>query len=303
MHRLILFTFCLLCLSTCDDGDIINVDLEFDGNLEVCENITSEYIVYDINTDPSESLSLIFPRTADDELLFNPIETPYVRTYSINGGSVRFNYRTYNQTPEFCNSIPDPDIMILEDYEANGGTVTAIATFIDSDDDGIPNEDEGADPNGDGDFSDSLDTDGDGIFNYIDRDDDNDNVFTEDEDDNEDGDNNPFTNPRDTDGDGIPDYLENDDDDDGTPTRLEDEDEDGNPLNDFLNDGDELPRYRDNSTNQAFGETPLRTNFFTRTITTTFTIDNLGLEILNAQFLDFGTYEETITSEVFDPNE
>jgi hypothetical protein len=75
--------------------------------------------------------------------------------------------------------------------------------IADADRDGVVNNDEDVD--GDGDVL-NDDTDEDGIRNYIDIDDDNDGVLTKDEDPNGDGD---PTND-DTDGDGIPDYLDDD---------------------------------------------------------------------------------------------
>ncbi|MEX0291463.1 MAG: gliding motility-associated C-terminal domain-containing protein [Flavobacteriaceae bacterium] len=100
-----------------------------------------------------------------------------------------------------------------------------------------------------------LDIDDDGIVNSF-------------EDLNEDGDNDPSTNPTDTDGDGIPDYLDIDSDDDGIPDNVEGQttagyippsltDADGNGLDDAYEnggsvgivpidtDGDGLPDYVD----------------------------------------------------------
>jgi len=73
----------------------------------------------------------------------------------------------------------------------------------DSDNDGILDENEDLD--GDGEVFDE-DTDEDTFPNYADSDDDNDGILTKDEDANEDGD---PTND-DTDGDGVPDYLDSD---------------------------------------------------------------------------------------------
>ncbi|WP_282069604.1 gliding motility-associated C-terminal domain-containing protein, partial [Olleya namhaensis] len=101
------------------------------------------------------------------------------------------------------------------------------------------------------------DTDGDGIPNWMDTDDDNDGVDTINEDyadtDDSDGDIDPTgdddpTND-DTDGDGIPDYLDTDDDNDGilTPDEYPDPNEDGIGFGDDAvdSDGDGLPDYLD----------------------------------------------------------
>jgi gliding motility-associated-like protein len=77
-----------------------------------------------------------------------------------------------------------------------------------------------------------LDTDGDGIPDYLDIDDDGDGINTTDEDVN--GINTPLDD--DTDGDGIPNYLDVDDDNDGIMTLDEDEfgDEDNDGIPDHL---------------------------------------------------------------------
>lgn len=301
MRSVFIFLFALLFFYTCDDGDIITVDLDFtQEELSLCDDNTNNYIVYKTQTDPAESLSLIFPRSTVNDLIFAPIETPYEIELTLNQTTNIFNYRTYNQEPEFCTSIPNSAIVIKDDYEAVGGTVTVVSTFIDSDDDGIPNEDEDDNLDGDNNFlTNPLDTDGDGLPNYIDQDDDNDNVLTIDEDENDDEDNNPFTNPRDTDNDGTPDYLDEDDDNDGIITRLEDEDENRNPENDFLTDTvGELPRFLNPLANQQFlaPDPEFKVVTYTRTITTSFTIENLGIEILSTDFLNLGTFTSTETT-------
>ncbi|MCE2611376.1 hypothetical protein LVD13_00205, partial [Flavobacteriaceae bacterium D16] len=115
-----------------------------------------------------------------------------------------------------------------------------------------------------------TDSDGDGIDDYTDIDDDNDGIIDTVEDLNEDGDNKPHTNPTDTDEDGIPDYLDIDSDNDGILDNVEAQpsngyippsgnDEDCNGLDDNYEetpgscggltpidtDGDHIPDYRD----------------------------------------------------------
>ena len=68
---------------------------------------------------------------------------------------------------------------------------------------------------------DCIDTDGDGVPDATDLDDDNDGILDSVEDPNLDGDNNPLTDPLDTDGDGIPNHLDIDADDDGIPDNVE----------------------------------------------------------------------------------
>ena len=90
-----------------------------------------------------------------------------------------------------------------------------------------------------------LDTDGDGIDDFQDTDDDGDNIPTMDENPNSDGDSDPTTgNTQDSDGDGIPDYLDMDDDNDGVDTANEDYDGDNDPT-DQDSDNDGIPDYLD----------------------------------------------------------
>ena len=291
----------LILLVSCDDGDIITVEFEFDGDLELCDNSTEEFLLFDILNSPPESLTLRLPRNSTTEALFTtaiPENTPVA--ILINASTVRYNYRTYNLDPEFCDLVTDPDLKILSDYEAPSGTVFVTNTIIDSDDDGISNEDEGADPNGDGDFSDSRDTDGDGIYDYIDQDDDNDNVLTATEDDDDDGDNNPFTDARDTDGDGIADYLDDDDDGDGVLTYLEDQNENSSPLDDFDPNSElaNTPRFLDPNAIQSYPAAERIGNQYTRQYFTKFVLENIDLEIIQFDFYNFGTYvsSETISN-------
>lgn len=307
MRYTLVLLFALFLITSCDDGDVLNINLEFDTELEVCTNDVNNYTVYDIRTEPAESLSLVFPRSTENNLIFVPEVSPYERSFSIDNANVFFNYRTYNQTPIFCTTIPDSEIIILEDYQAaSGAEVKITTTFVDSDDDGIPNEDEDTNEDGDNNYlTNPTDTDGDGLPNYIDQDDDNDNVLTIDEDDDDDGDGNPFTNFRDTDGDGNPDYLEEDDDNDGVITRLEDEDENRNPENDFLTDDPlELPRYRNPEAAQEFAAPipEFRIVNYTRRYVTTFIIENLDLEIISDNSLEFGTFVRTTDPISYDNN-
>jgi hypothetical protein len=291
-----LFFFCLIALviTSCDDGDIITVELEFDQELSLCGDTESDnYVVYDTKTDPNESLTLLFPSNSSTDQIFNPNTTPYTSDFNISS-SVRFNYRTYNGDPSglICEEIPDSDVSITQDYEASGGTVMTETTFVDDDEDGIPSELE--DINGNGDLEDD-DTDGDSIPNYKDSDDDNDNVSTlkENPDPNGDG---LIDDAQDSDGDSIPDYLDTDDDNDGIITRYEDENLNKNLQDDFA-DGSVIFRYLDPAANDIFVNDELNSNVFKRSIIAKFNILNTDLGILNSDLIELGTYSTTLTIE------
>ena len=288
----LLFT-CIFLMTSCNDGNIITVELDFDQVLSLCGNTESDnYVIYDIKTDPNESLTLLFPSNSTTDKIFNPSTTPYTYELAINNTSVRFNYRTYNGDPSglICEEIPDADVSIIEDYPAQGGTVMTETTFVDDDEDGIPSELE--DINGNGNLEDD-DTDGDSIPNYKDNDDDGDNVSTllEKPDPNNDG---LIDDAQDTDGDTIPDYLDADDDNDGTITRYEDENLNGNLQDDFA-DGSVIRRYLDAAASDVFVNDNLNANTFKRFITAKFTIINTDIGILNTDLIELGIYTTTLT--------
>ncbi|MBX3011515.1 MAG: hypothetical protein KF832_08395 [Caldilineaceae bacterium] len=155
--------------------------------------------------------------------------------------SLMENSDPFNQLPNSFNTNPGNQISVLggntaNDYTGNYESSRVLCVIPDGDDDqdGVPNHIEC--PTG----PPCRDTDGDGIPDYQDADDDGDNVPTKQEDPNHDGD---PTND-DTDGDGIPNYLDPDDDGDGIPSKDEDANHDGNPTNDD-SDGDGIPDYLD----------------------------------------------------------
>ncbi|WP_347921681.1 hypothetical protein [Pontimicrobium sp. SW4] len=124
----------IFIITSCDDGDIITIDLEFDKNLKLCGGENSEnYVIYALKENANESLTLLFPVNAENNLIFKPTETPHSGSFNINNSTIRFNYRTYNGDPEelICQEIPSSSIDIIKDYEANSGRVNYTSTFED----------------------------------------------------------------------------------------------------------------------------------------------------------------------------
>ena len=216
---------------------------------------------------------------------------------SIDEVNTRFIFRSYNRAivgDELCDAVPPGDLIIREDEEADSGIVYVTTTIIDDDNDGIPSEDE----YGPGGLTDPRDTDLDSIPDYLDEDDDNDNVRTisELQDDlDEDGDGDPLTNMLDTDGDTIPNYLDDDDDGDGIPTRLEDETVAQNPRNSENSEinvlGENVFRYLSTEFDTPFDDSGYRFNYYTRYVTTSFVIETTSLGPVSAEVINFGTFE------------
>jgi len=229
----------------CDDGDVITVEFEFEDTFNACGDL----VFYKTRNDPDQSFSLLLtspaltledlvetePDAANPDMdLVTLVQSEYV--YTLNETTNIFNYRTYSSLPAspFCNDIPPADLNVTQNDISGGGIATITVVLTEDDGDGIP-----ADL--DVDINNNNDTDSDGIPNYLDVDDDGDNVLTRTElvdlDPNTDNDDNPLTNPLDTDGDGIPNYLDEDDDGDGVNTIDEEKEPtvDQNPVNDITN--------------------------------------------------------------------
>lgn len=280
-----------LCFN-CNDGDIIDVEFNFDNSFSFRE--CGQIIFFKINENNNESLALnlsgisISDLFAFDEIL-NDTEDTIVIQRNLNGTTNRFNYRTYsgevNGNDLFCNPIPPANVVVLSEEESISGTVIITIKARDDDNDGIPAEFE--DVNGNGNLFDD-DTDGDGIPDFLDVDDDGDNVFTRDEL-NPNGINENFgTNVLDSDGDGTPDYLDTDDDGDGTLTRDEESIiQDQNPRNDItdINSG---PDYLNPNVSTTVTAVAFRPHGVTRTFTITIEVNNIQFSFLNQSNFDFG---------------
>ncbi|MBB6682226.1 hypothetical protein H4O20_12295 [Aequorivita sp. 609] len=220
MNRfLFLLILSSIFIQSCDDGDIIVRSFNFDNaELKTCGDV-GNYVFYKVNPDSKESLSLKM------EVLDSLYREEGIVNYTLNGTTIVVDYRTYDAAlgnNYFCSSIPPTSPNVTVEYVASSGTAVFTTTFLIEDNDGVPRE-----------FEFAGDTDGDGLDDMYDFDDDGDNVPTVFELNLEDDDEDPFSNPKDTDGDGVPDFLDNDDDNDGVLTRFEDENLDLDPRNDI----------------------------------------------------------------------
>ncbi|MBD0822893.1 hypothetical protein [Aestuariibaculum marinum] len=287
-----LTTLSLLTYSACDDGDVLDVEFDFDDEFSVCTG-TNGLVFYKTKNDPSESLSVrISEINSLSEILAVGDDNIFADTLSLSATNT-FNYRTYSNTslPSdlFCNDIPNSEVRILEDYEATSGYVIIRTELTEDDNDGIPAILE--DRNGNGDLTDD-DTDNDGIPNYLDADDDGDNILTKDENPDPNGDNN-LDDAQDTDGDGIPDYLDNDDDGDGVLTRDEEnESQDNNPANDITNP-DAGPDYLNPEVNTTVSATSYRAHNITKAYKVTLTVYDIDLRVISFDVLEFGTLDDS----------
>ena len=71
-YFLVLIFSCFVFVS-CNDGDVISLELDFDKTLTLCgDTTTSNYILYDTKNDPFESLTLLLPNNAQADSIFGP---------------------------------------------------------------------------------------------------------------------------------------------------------------------------------------------------------------------------------------
>lgn len=272
---------------SCSDGDVIAVEFDFNDTFQACGE--TDLVFYKTKNDPSESLSIFIENLTLAEIINVEANNSLVTTTT-----GVFNYRTYNNATLpanlFCSEVPSSEIKIAQDYQS---TATAIitSTLTKDDNDGIPAALE--DINGNGNLEDD-DTDGDGIPNYLDADDDGDNVLTKDEnpDPNKDG---ILNDAQDTDGDGIPDYLDADDDGDGILTRDEETDtQDQNPRNDVT---EGIADYLNKDVAISYPATAYRVHTINSSYLVTLTVTGISLEILSQDEFDFGVLENSILSD------
>ncbi len=245
MRKILFVLLISILLISCDNGDVTvsSFDLE-DSDLSIC-NQGETIVLYVINNaDVHESMSLELQSSQLDpeNLSLETGNTLSGETIEIQlSGTNRLVYRMYDGQIEsgnekyFCSAVPPRSPSVVDEYIATDGTVRIttryndLAADDDTDGDGINNIDEGMDPEeaANPDSETHQDTDGDGIPDYLDQDDDGDNVGTRTEinitaeneaEDFPDASGNPTP---DTNGNGIPDYLDDDDDGDGVLTKYE----------------------------------------------------------------------------------
>lgn len=248
MHKYLGVLFMFVFFTSCNDGDIIVTTFDFeDQELSLCGTGTNK-VLYNIKNDNIfETISFTLS-SSQLSSLEKVLATNTGQPITIQlTGSNEIIYRTYDgEVPAnyFCGVIPPSSPKVKEEFKSVGGTVVINTIAIDETDhdkDGIPSVDEG--------MNEGRDTDGDGIPDYLDIDDDGDNVKTSVEIANAGAD--PTAGGyRDTDGDGIPNYLDPDDDGDGVPTKFEVTAANQDPATNFNAAG--IPKYLDRFSTERF---------------------------------------------------
>lgn len=239
MKRIFAILLCALGFVSCDNGDIIvtTFDLE-ESVLNLC-SLGDQNVLYVTNDDGVyESMSLQLTggnlENIEEALSENPGESLEINlnnnnllVYRIYDGEIGNDY--------FCRAVPPREPNVIDEYVTTEGTVRITTNYNDSGDgqdadgDGIINIEEGMEPDArnNPDSESHQDTDEDGIPDFLDTDDDGDNVATTRENLVDAEEFVDETYP-DTDGDGVPNYLDPNDDGDDVNTRFEVDPDDPN---------------------------------------------------------------------------
>lgn len=307
-YHLLFLILCLLTASSCDDGNIIVTTFDFDQEtpLSLCQQDNTNVLYY-INPETNEAISFQFSQ-GDFSGAFIGLDTSLTLTLDINSSNV-ITYRKLsdqaNGSDYYCQQVPPSSPQVLEEFvSTTGGTATLFISIEAQDDnDGVPAELE--DINGDGNlFND--DSDGDGIPDFIDTDDDNDNVLTISEELEVVDDNGNIIAGLyvDTDLDGTPNYLDADDDGDTILTNNEDlnycEDPENpalNPNNDVNVDG--IPHYLNTAETGSVNINVVKRNTITRSFITQVVFNDItfnnqsNAESLTFSIFTMGRYDTT----------
>lgn len=320
MHKyFFLFLFFSFIFYSCDDGNIITTTFDFDDetDLSLCSEDDLN-VLYFIDSETNEAISFEFSLDdfdgtflGDNNVELEEIEieidaTNKVTYRRLNSGTSGSDY--------YCQQIPPSSPQVIEEFiSTTGGTATLqIRIQEQDDDDGVPAELE--DINNNGNLFDD-DSDGDGIPDFLDTDDDNDNVLTRIEADFEvDENDNPipgeyvntdedFENENDLPN--LPNYLDNDDDADGVLTINEDLNVCIDPENPLLNPNDDtnadgLPNYLNPDATDSEIVNVVKSNKVTRVFLTLVVFNDITFEKENSEeslsFTSFimGRYENSV---------
>ena len=122
---------CSILFFGCNDGDLQIETVDFDSidTIESCNDIspTTENVLFKINDD--EALILNLP----SELLKNEVSTTEIE--SLVPGSSQITYRIFSETVSssyFCDSPPPLTPTVLEEIEAEGGSIIVTTVEVDS---------------------------------------------------------------------------------------------------------------------------------------------------------------------------
>ena len=150
MNKYLILILGILVLQSCDDGDVVVSDFNFDeqSSLNVCDLGNDRRILH-IVTESNEAISLTFQKNIIENItdVLNPgtFSVPITTTNLLN-------YRRLdgfiNSNDYFCQNLPPSEPNITEEFQSTSGgnvefTITRVSgENVDTDGDGIPDNEE-----------------------------------------------------------------------------------------------------------------------------------------------------------------
>lgn len=306
MKRLFFVATLMMLMVACDDGDITVTSFDFeDSNLSFCDGANKNVFYATNSQDVFESFSIEFESNDLEIVNGNPVPPEEGDTieFTLNNNN-RALYRIYDsELPSgndtyFCSVTPPSSPVVTEEWISTGGDVLIFTDFgdlggdMDADGDGLSNSEEN--------YLEEQDTDGDGIPDYLDIDDDGDNVRTSTELANSDNDPVNDDGYRDyPDEDGIPNYLDDDDDNDGVLTRLEVSEETGLDAPEQFTTAEGIPNYLNDAQTEELDHDEYILHNITRRYRYAVRINDLSMgnpengETIRFQNYRFGNYGQS----------
>ncbi len=136
IYRLCIFIACLAVVSSCSEGDIIDISVDFNGTLENCTNPNSRtFVFYKIDPEENRVLFVNFTSsTFDNTPESADISLTEPTTIALNTSTNQFTYRVFSTPIEgdtyFCNSIPPSSASVTEELISTNGTIEISYTLI-----------------------------------------------------------------------------------------------------------------------------------------------------------------------------
>ncbi len=130
MKRILGILICIVAFNSCDDGDIILEDINFeDATTQSC---STNNIIYKLKE--KEALLLEIPKTS---FVNEPTVTGNPTLIDIDNSTNQVVYRFYNGTivaENICNTIPPATPYVTDQWTASSGKIQIITTTIKSTD-------------------------------------------------------------------------------------------------------------------------------------------------------------------------
>ncbi|MDA9886908.1 Ig-like domain-containing protein [Flavobacteriaceae bacterium] len=244
------------------DGDGIPNFLDVDDDQDTIPTIFENFFAQIYNGDSdSDGILNYLDEDDDNDGILTKYETPFNPFFSARKNQRKVRYKkswdynpkrwsmtTTSKSSKLSKASNGSDLSNKEDvvYPDTDGDGIPDFADIDDDGDGVLTKYEVPDVNNDGNPGDALDSDQESVPNYLDIDDDDDGVLTKYEIPDQNGDGIP-DDALDSDQEQIPNYLDVDDDNDSVLTffELPDQNGDGIPDDALDSDNEQIPNYLD----------------------------------------------------------